>query len=223
MPLDAKLDLYDVTSFMNCHSTNLFLGKPKSGKTSLLYSFFKSPQLFRKLFTKIFLFQPTSSRVNMSDQLFNVLPDDQLFDELNEENLTFVMQEIESEESPRGNNCIIFDDMTSYLKEPENLKILKKLIFNRRHIHTSIFFLVQTYKSVPKEIRKLFNNMFIFKVSKNELNDIFDEVIEHSKNDLLEISKIVFDKPHEYLFINTDTQRLFKGFDEILITENKKK
>jgi hypothetical protein len=158
----------------------------------------------------------------MSDQLFNVLPEEQLFDELNEENLNFVMQEIDSEESPRGNNCIIFDDMTSYLKEPENLKILKNLIFNRRHIHTSIFFLVQTYKSVPKEIRKLFNNMFIFKVSKNELNDIFDEVIEHSKNDLLEISKMVFDKPHEYLFIDTDTQRLFKGFDEILITENKK-
>ena len=38
--LHDKLDDYEVTSFLNNHSTTLFIGKPKSGKTSLLYSFF---------------------------------------------------------------------------------------------------------------------------------------------------------------------------------------
>jgi hypothetical protein len=90
---------------------------------------------------------------------------------------------------------------------------------NRRHLHVSVYFLSQTFKSVPKDIRKLFSNVFLFRVSKHELTDVFEEIIEHKKDDVLAISKLVFDRPFQYLFINTDTQRLFKGFDEILIDE----
>ena len=31
--------------------------------------------------------------------------------------------------------------------------------------------------------------------------------------------KLIYDKPYQYLFINTDTQRLFKGFDEIIVQD----
>jgi len=37
------------------------------------------------------------------------------------------------------------------------------------------------------------------------------------KEYMLPIMKMVFDKPYEYLFVNTDSQRMFKGFDELLI------
>jgi len=40
--LHSKLDKYDLTQFLNNHSTTLMIGKQKSGKTSLLYSFLKS-------------------------------------------------------------------------------------------------------------------------------------------------------------------------------------
>jgi hypothetical protein len=152
----------------------------------------------------------------MNDKIFDALPDDQKFDELTQENLQEVMDRIKNEDSSH-NNCIIFDDMTAYLKNKESLKLLKELIFNRRHLHVSIYFLVQTWFSVEKSIRKLFSNIFCFKVSKNELEDIFQEVIEQKKELIPEISKIVWDKPFQYLFINTDSQRLFKGFDELLI------
>ena len=33
--LHKKLDKYDLTSFLNCHSMTLLIGKPRSGKTSL--------------------------------------------------------------------------------------------------------------------------------------------------------------------------------------------
>ena len=81
----------------------------------------------------------------------------------------------------------------------------------------SIIFLVQSWLSVPKDIRKLFTNIFVFKVSKNEMEQIFDEVVELPKQYILPLMKLTYDKPHQYLFINTDSQRLFKGFDEILI------
>jgi hypothetical protein len=152
----------------------------------------------------------------MSDKLFDTLPKDQLYEELDYENLNEVMTKCK-ESDPKENNAILFDDMGAYLKDNEILKLLKELIMNRRHLHVSCFFLSQTYKSVPKEIRKLFSNIFLFRVAKHELEDVFSELIEQRKDDVLAISKLVYDKPFEYLFINTDTQRLFKGFDEIMI------
>ena len=50
----------------------------------------------------------------------------------------------------RREAVIIFDDMASYLKNRDTLTLFKELIFNRRHIRTSIFFLNQTFFSVPK-------------------------------------------------------------------------
>lgn len=216
--LHEKLDKYEQTKFLNCHSNNLFCGKPRQGKTSLLYSYFKSPKLLKKVYDKIYLFQPATSRASMSDKIFDSLPPEQLFEELNYENLSQVISQCKTTDHTQS-NAIIFDDMGAYLKDKTILKLMREMIMNRRHLHISVFFLSQTFKSCPKDVRKLFSNIFIFKVSKHELTDIFDELIEHKKADVLEIVKLVFDKPYEYLFINTDTQKMFKGFDEILIQE----
>ena len=32
--IHPKLDKYELTKFLNCHSTNLLIGKPGSGKTN---------------------------------------------------------------------------------------------------------------------------------------------------------------------------------------------
>ena len=210
--LHAKLDKYELTQFLNNHSTTLMIGKPKSGKTSLLYSFLKSKELLRNVYDKIFLFQPSQSRASMKDKIFDNIPDEQKFEELNLENLNDVESNLDE-----GSNIIIFDDQTAYLKDNEIQKKLKEFVYNRRHKHLSIIFLVQSWLSVPKDIRKLFTNIFIFKVSKNEMEQIFDEVVELPKQYILPLMKLTYDKPHQYLFINTDSQRLFKGFDEIMI------
>ena len=210
--IHQKLDEYDLTKFLNCHSTNLIIGKPQSGKTNLLYQLFKSKHLLKNCYDKIFLFQPAQSRAIMKGKLFDKIPDEQKFEELSIENLDYVDNNLDE-----GNNCLIFDDMTAYLKDNETRKKLKELVMNRRHKHLSIFFLVQTYYSVEKDIRKLFSNIFIFRVSKKEMENIFDEVIETHKSYIPDITKLVFDKPYKYLFVNTDSQRLFSGFDEIII------
>jgi len=43
------------------------------------------------------------------------------------------------------------------------------------------------------------------------------QVIEYKKDYVDKIVKIVYDKKFNYMFINTDSQRLFKNFDEIII------
>ena len=158
----------------------------------------------------------------MKDKLFDQLDDNKKFDELTYENLKYVTDIIkeEVEEEPEINNVIIFHDMGAYLRDHQVKQLLKDLVMNRRHLHTSIFFLCQTYKSLEPDIRKLFSNIFLFKVSKKEMEDIMNEIIEGHKNDIDEIIKLVFDKPYNYLFINTDSQRMFKNFDEIIFSNN---
>ena len=107
--------------------------------------------------------------------------------------------------------------MSAYLKNKQTLQLFKELIFNRRHLRCSIYFLNQTFFSVPKELRRLFSNMFIFKCSKNEMNNVFEEVVEDDniKKLLPSIMRVVYDKPYQFLFINLDNQKFYKGFDRI--------
>ena len=217
-PLHKKLDKFELTKFLNQHTTNLLIGKPRSGKTSLLFSLFENKEILRKVYHKIYIFQPQPSRSSMKNDIFGKLPEEQLFNELNFENLDLVMEEIEA--SPDLNIAVIFDDVGASLKNNDTMNLMKKLIFNRRHLHTSVFFLVQTYYSIPKDIRKLFSNIFVFRVNKNELATIFDEIVEDKElvDIAPQISKLIYDKPYNFMFINTDTQRIFKNFDEIIIS-----
>ena len=220
-PLHPKLDNYELTSYLNHHSTNLLIGKPKSGKTSLLLAMLKDKKLLNRVYHNVYLFQPSHSRASLKKDIFKKHPEDKMFEELTFDNLEEVLERIKGT-PPEENNVIIFDDMASYLKNRETLQLFKELIFNRRHIRTSIYFLNQTFFSVPKELRRLFSNIFIFKVSKDELKNIFDENVEDEniKSMMPTISKEVFNKPFSYLFINTDNQKFYKKFDRIDFNED---
>jgi len=214
--LDKKLNKYELTKLLNEHSTISFIGAPKSGKTNLLYSFFKSKEIFFNVFENIFLFQPESSNNSMSDNIFNEIPDEQKFEELNITNLNHILEYIK-EEDYKYNTCIIFDDVGSQLKNADIEKTLKKIQQNRRHLHITSIFLQQTYYSMPKDIRKLYSKMFIFKVSRMEMETIFKELVETKKKYIDDILEIVYDKPYEYLFLDVVSQRTFKKFNEIIV------
>lgn len=216
-PLHSKLDKYELTKFFNTHTTNLFIGKPKSGKTSLLYSFFKG--IFKHIWDKIYYFSPELSRASMADNIFDTLPEDQKYSELTYENLLDVSNKIKDNAENGLNSCIIYDDQGAYLKNNDTLKLFKELAMNKRHYHLTQFFLVQTWYSVVKDVRRLFDNIIVFRVSKDELTNIMEEVVERKKEYVLPISRLVYDKLYQYLFINTNSQRLFKGFDELIISE----
>ena len=214
-PLHEKLNDYDLSKFLNCHSTNLLIGKPGSGKTSTITSWFQSKYLLKKVYHTIYLFQPSHSTASLKDNIFEDLANK--YDELTFETLNDCLEKIKNNDS-KYCNAIIIDDMTAALKNNDIKKLLKQLIYNRRHLRTSLFFLCQTYLSIERDIRKLFSNIFIFKVSIQELNLIFEEHIEIPKDDITTIRKCVFDKPFQFLFMNTDSSRIFKCWDEILFS-----
>lgn len=221
--LSEHLNKYELTKFLNCHSINLFIGRPRSGKTSLLYSFFKGSgkqKLLKKCFHNIYLFQPQNSRSSMKDNIFEEkLRDENKYDELTAENLEEVLNKIKAADHYE-NNCIVFDDMGAFLKNNDVKRLFKELVYNRRHLHTSIYFCNQSWLSIEKDLRKLFTNIFLFKVTRSEMEKLMDEVIETKKDYMIDIMKFVYDQPYQWLFINVDSGRLFKKFDEIILDEN---
>lgn len=216
LQLDKKLDDYELTKFLNNHTSSIIVGRPGSGKSCLLYSFFSSKKILRDVYQNIFLFIPASSLASMGKNcLYNSLSEDKIYHELTIENLNFVLEYMDSE--PEYNHCIIIDDMGAFLKDKIILKKLKKCLFNMRHIHLSIFFLCQTWKSIPLELRGIVSNLFIFKVSKKEFTSICEETIAIDKTKITDLMNTVFSDKYSFMFYNINSSRLFRNFDEIVI------
>lgn len=214
--LDKKLNKFDLTKQLNKHCINLFIAPPKSGKTSFLYSLFKTPSLLKKVYHTIYIFQPSPSRASMSDNIFEELPDEQKFDELTVENLQQVVDNIKNDDA-EFNSCIIFDDVGAYMRDNGVKQLLKEIAMNKRHYHVSVFILCQTWKSIEPSIRMLVDNYFIWKCSKMEMKNIFDEIFPIHNNISDEINDIVYDKQHNFLMLSPLEKKMFKNWDEIMI------
>jgi hypothetical protein len=96
---------------------------------------------------------------------------------------------------------------------------LKRMIYNRRHLKLNIVMTAQVYPNIPLDIRKCITNLIMFKPPKMELEKVFEELIESKKESFEDIMKIVYDEPHNFLFVNVPSQKMFKNFDEIIIDD----
>jgi hypothetical protein len=122
--------------------------------------------------------------------------------------------------SENKNTLLILDDVGVSLKNIEIKKILKNIIFSRCHLKVHIVILLQSFISCPLEVRKLLNNISMFKPSKMEFENLFNELFETKKDLALDIMNIAYHKPHQYLTLNVDRQRMFRGFDEIIVNND---
>jgi hypothetical protein len=119
--LDKKLNQYDIMSLMNKSNFTLFLG---SGKTSLMTSYSKTKDLFRKVYSQIFLFMPSASRCSIKDGFFDKsLPEEQIFDNVAFEVSQEVYYNCESNKEEEKKSLIIFDDVQKYLKQNDIQKL----------------------------------------------------------------------------------------------------
>lgn len=216
--LHDKLDDYEVTKLMNKHNFSLFLGKAGSGKSTLLISMLQTPSLFKRIYHTIILFCPPNSRASINNDFWgDNLPEECIYDELNLENLQEAY-DIAEENAHNGlKTLIVLDDVQKYLKG-ECEKTLLHMVNNRRHASLSIWLACQTYNSIPRQVRQGLTDLFIFKINKTEMNNIFNEQIELHADKFNDILAILFKKPHEFFYINSNSQRIFQNFNEILLS-----
>jgi len=222
-PIGENLNNYDMLKHLNSYSFDVIIGKPGSGKTSLLVGFLTCKgenKIYRKCFNNVLVVMPTVSRNSLKKNIFEDHPEDKLYDELSLESINDIYQKLKTYSEKKENTLLILDDVGASLKDNSIQKILKTIIYNRRHLKCKIVMLVQSYKSSPLDIRKLVSNIFMFKPSKMEFETLFHELFEQYKDLTIEIMKLVFTEPHKYLMLNVDTQKMYNGFDEIIINDD---
>ena len=119
---------------------------------------------------------------------------------------------------------LVFDDImgsSALNRKSENL--LKYWLIKNRHIFTSFFLLVQSMKSVPKDMRLNCNLFYLAKFSnkKSILSDIYDEVSSVLTENEFEnlYDKAINDNPHGALIIDLtgSKKRFYNNLEKELI------
>jgi ASC-1-like (ASCH) protein len=162
---------------------------------------------------------PTCSRESMKKNPFKNHHQEKMFDELTHGTINNIYNQLLTNSENKETSMLILDDVGASLKDPSIATILRKIIFNRRHLKVHIIVMLQSYMSFAKEIRKLFSNIIIFKPSKTEFENLMNEMFEMHKEKALNLLQYIFTDPHDYLFLNVDSQKMYKNFDEIIIPD----
>ena len=215
--LKDKLDNIEIFKLMNKSHFALFLGKAGSGKSSLVISFLSSKDAFKKCFHNIFLFCPANSRSSIKDDFWeNNLEAEQIYDDLTIDNLIDVYSKIEQDALQGFKSLIILDDVQKNLKG-DCEKFLLHIINNRRHNRICIWICCQNYKTIPLQVRLTLTDLFIFKVGKQEIENIYEELTEIDKNKFNLITNNAYKNLGDFLYLNCLSQRLFNNWDETVL------
>jgi hypothetical protein len=218
--LAPKLDNYEITKMMNRSNFTLFLGKPGSGKTSMIVSMLNTASLFKGVYHNIFLFMGKNSRDSIKNSFFETeVPPECIFDELDFASLDSVYETVKRDAEEGYQSLIVMDDCQRSMKDKQVQKLLLHLCNNRRHLRLSIWTANQNYIAIPRTVRMVLTDMFVWKVSKREAQTIFEEAIEQHKDKFDDVLKVVYKDPHDFLYINLNSQRLFSGWAEIIIAD----
>ena len=203
----------------------LVVGKPRSGKTNLLLNLTtKAHKNFNRKFDRVYLWSPSVH--TMENDPFELLPDDQKFESLTLQNLQSVLGEVKDSSSK---TLFVFDDVIADMRgkgkaQLENL--LHKVFFNRRHLagkggSVSIIATSQTYNKIDPKIRRTASHLIFFEnKNKKEIDTIFDEVILIPKKEYFDVMRYVYDKPYQFMYVDTtlpDDRMMFKNFNQLEI------
>lgn len=213
-PLHAKLENTELTkSFFNRTNFTLVLGTPGSGKTTFTVGFIK--QIYKKVFEKVIVVMPESSRNSLSSNPFESLPEDQLYEELTGDTVANIYDMLKDHSGEKQKTLLILDDVQHALKNKFVLTSFKKIIANRRHLRTTIICICQNYTALDKSLRLLVNNIIAFNLGNVQFQKIKEEHLNMKQETFDEIRKFSYKNPHDWILINPDSERIFKGFHEI--------
>ena len=96
-PLGEHLNAYPMLSHLNSYSLTSIIGKPGSGKTSLLISMLTGKgknRVFRQAFEKVIVVMPSSSRASLKKNIFEKHPQERLYEEFNVETVSKIYDQL---------------------------------------------------------------------------------------------------------------------------------
>ena len=202
----------------------IIVGRPGYGKTSLILSLVcKSGKAFNRKFDRVFVWSP--SLVTMAEDPFEMIPEDQKFEEATLENIQGALDEIKD----TGLKYLwIFDDVIADVRgkgkgQIENL--LQKIFFNRRHLagaggSLSIIATSQTYNKIDPKLRKTASHLIQYKPQKKEIENIHDDMITLPKREFNDVLRYIYKKKHDFMYLDLqeeENKQLHKNFNQLII------
>jgi len=184
----------------------LVCGTPGSGKSALIYGLFKSRKYgLRRKYDDVHLIVPEPTYVSFSPT-HPFKDHDKVYHEITSDLIDEIMSTCarRKEEDPSYRACIIIDDMQACLRNKEIETSLKRALTTSRHHNLTIYVLVQTFKGMTLDIRKLFNFMILFKPnSRAEFRSIFHEMLDITdKNDIRSLMRAVYKNRYDFMVID---------------------
>ena len=158
-------------------SSVIFNGSSGSGKTTLLVTLLTQPQFFGGYFDEIHMFSPTGG----SDDLFErlELDEEHMHTEMDASALKKIMDEQKAEVDEKGVEnapklLMIFEDVqgdAAFMRSPA----FKRSFLANRHFGMSTWLCGQSFTLTPRNARLQANNLFYFKGSGSEMEQIAEE------------------------------------------------
>ena len=119
---------------------------------------------------------------------------DKLYDDLDVSTMDSILEHTHKSTKEKMNSLVIIDDFGAALKDHDIQCQLKELIWNRRHPHVSIWILMQSYVSVPLQLRKAVTHLIVYKPrNKVEFHTIFEDLVQHTKETAENLMRFIFD------------------------------
>ena len=206
--------------FPSVASYMVFVGKSRSGKSSLITSILTNRRIYRNAFHNVIIVIPKHSFHSMSpeDNPFLALDKEKIYHDFGFDILAQIYNQIIAYAQDEEDTLLLIDDYASELKNGDVLKLLNSLVNNRRHLRLSVWMSVQTYKSIPLSNRKTINILVLFKcMNKAEIKAIWEEMTFLSKEVFFHLLHYVFQKPFDYLVLDRDNNEYYRKWNKIEI------
>jgi hypothetical protein len=217
----VKKGLPEPYEHMNRSNSTFFLGPPGSGKTSLMISLIsqKSPKLFRKAYNHIILVMPSHSRASLKKDVFQGISN--YYEDLTNVTIDQIYDAVTEYADEGHKTLLIMDDITAAFKSSKYIQDrMAKMLFNRRHLGLSCWIMLQSYKSVPLNIRKVLDCCFVFKISKSEQECLYQENFEYTKDITQKIMSYVYKDTYAWCFLHIPSQSIYTNeYKQIEVVE----
>eukprot|EP00937_MAST-01D_sp_MAST-1D-sp2_P003715 g3715.t1 len=171
---------------------------------------------YNRLFSKIHIVIPPSSLSSLNVKA--IKQHKRVYPELSVEVLEKIDDETQelNEKGKDHHSLIIFDDVGAQIKSDHTLQeTLKQFSWNYRHQARSMWFLLQSYRSLTLGVRKVATHLYVWKLSQLELETIAQELILWlTKVQFLDACRHVFGHgKHTCMFIDLDQQAIWRLTD----------
>lgn len=193
----------------------IFIGPPRSGKTTIIEEMLENQELYFKKYHKVIFITPSGFsgiELTLNKNWYPTL------------NMDWIYKELEkiSEEKIQKQVLLIFDDCVSEMNKISATSDFTKLFYNRRHIFpnvcVSIFLTTQYWVKIPSAIRSLNTGLFIFKINQTEWVKITKELtIPDTSHILKSIILTMGTKPFSFLYLNFNNNKYYLNFDSQII------